>query len=314
MERYKQLNIPYGNALCYSGYRMGQSPGLDLHPSYDQVKEDLLILQKNWKYLRLYDVNTHAEMVLEIIQKEGLEFKVMLGAFIEAEMNNYGCPWGAIYPEKELVRNREINHRKMDTLVDLANRYHEIVFSTSVGNEATVDWTDHFVPVKHVIEYVRKVKKDSSQPVTFCENYLPWHDKLKGLVEEIDFISIHTYPVWEHKHIHEAMEYTKQNFFGVAEKYPEKPVMITEAGWATRSNGRGINPDHVNEEYQKIYYEDLMFWCREEGILTFVFEAFDEPWKGNDDEKEPEKHWGLFYENRESKKVMQHLYPAKPSK
>ena len=313
MERYKKLNIPYGNAICYSGYRKGQHPGLNLHPSYEQVKEDLLILQEHWKYLRLYDVNAHSEMVLEIIQTLGLTFKVMLGAYIEAEMNNYGCPWGAIYPEKELVRNRENNLRKMDTLVDLANRYREIVFATSAGNEATVDWTDHYVPVRHVIEYVQMVRKGTSQPVTFCENYLPWHDKLQPLAGEVDFISIHTYPVWEHKHIHEAMEYTKQNFYGVANKYPDIPVMITEAGWATRSNGRGIHPDHVNEEHQQIYYNDLMQWCGEEGIITFVFEAFDEPWKGVDESSEPEKHWGLFYENRKPKRVMQALFQGKTS-
>ena len=43
------------------------------------------------------------------------------------------------------------------------------------------------------------IKVSAKQPVTFCENYVPWLDKLKGLVEEVDFISIHTYPVWEYK-------------------------------------------------------------------------------------------------------------------
>ena len=39
-------------------------------------------------------------------------------------------------------------------------------------------------------------------------------------------------------------------------------------------------------------------------ILTFIFEAFDEPWKGSDDPDEPEKHWGLYYENRSPKLVL----------
>ena len=81
---------------------------------------------------------------------------------------------------------------------------------------------------------------------------MPWHNKLAPLVEEVDFISIHTYPVWEYKNIHEALEYTKQNYFGVADKYPHKPVMITEAGWATNSNGRGINSDNASEELQEL--------------------------------------------------------------
>ena len=56
------------------------------------------------------------------------------------------------------------------------------------------------------------IKKEAKQPVTFCENYLPWLDKLKGLVEAVDFISIHTYPVWEYKSIEEALQYTEQNY------------------------------------------------------------------------------------------------------
>jgi len=36
---------------------------------------------------------------------------------------------------------------------------------------------------------------------------------------------------------------------------------------------------------------------------VFFFEAFDEPWKGSKDPDEPEKHWGIYYENRTPKKV-----------
>jgi exo-beta-1,3-glucanase (GH17 family) len=308
MNRYKKLNIQPGNAICYSGYRKGQSPNKQIYPSYQQVKEDLLILSRYWKYLRLYDSGRHSEIVLEVIQKEKLEFKVMLGAFIAAEMNNFGCPWGAIYPEKVLKYNRKRNIEEIDKLIELANHYPGIIFSLSAGNEATVDWTDHFVSVENVIEYVKRIKKGAPQPVTFCENYVPWHNKLEKLVEELDFISIHTYPVWEYKHIHEALEYTKKNFFGVANKYPQKPVIITEAGWATQSSGRGIDPENASEEYQEIYFNDLMEWSEKEGIITFVFEAFDEPWKGSNEKLEPEKHWGLFYENRKPKKVMRAIY------
>ncbi|MEO1655074.1 MAG: glycosyl hydrolase family 17 protein, partial [Bacteroidota bacterium] len=183
------------------------------------------------------------------------------------------------------------------------------VFSLSVGNEATVDWTDHLVPVGKVIEYARLVQQGAPQPVTFCENYVPWHRKLIPLAETLDFISIHTYPVWEYKSIHEALEYTKQNYFGVAQRFPHKPVMITEAGWTTQSNGRGIPPENVNEEMQEIYYHELSKWSEEEGIITFLFEAFDETWKGSPDALEPEKHWGLFTVDRSPKKVMRPYYP-----
>jgi exo-beta-1,3-glucanase (GH17 family) len=207
------------------------------------------------------------------------------------------------------LRNRDENLAQIQKLIQLANQYPDIIFSLSAGNEATVDWTDHYVPVEKVISYVRMIKKGAKQPVTFCENYVPWYDKLKSLVNEVDFISIHTYPVWEYKHIHEALEYTKQNFYSIAERYPDKPVIITEAGWATNSNGRGINPENVSEDFQSIYYNDLVNWSTAESIFAFVFEAFDEPWKGSPEAMEPEKHWGVFTVDRKPKKVMAAHYP-----
>jgi len=307
MNYTKAMHIPPGKAICYSGFREGQDPG-GIFPSYEEIREDLLMLHNHWRYLRLYDCDRHSEIVLEVIQKENLDFKVMLGAYIVAEANNYGCPWGGSYSEDQLHENKSINENQIRKLIDLANKYPDIIFSLSAGNEACVDWTDHYVPVEKVIEYVKMIKKEAKQPVTFCENYLPWLDKLKDLVEVVDFISIHTYPVWEYKNIHEAMEYTKSNYYAVADTYPNKPVVITEAGWTTYSNGRGICPSNVSEDFQSIYYNDLMDWSMDADILTFVFEAFDESWKGSNEALEPEKHWGLFTVDRKPKKVMQDLF------
>jgi exo-beta-1,3-glucanase (GH17 family) len=307
MNYTKELNSEEGKAICYSGFREGQNPGGE-YPSYKEVLEDLLILQQNWKYLRLYDCDKLSETVLEVIHKEKLDFRVMLGAYIVAEMNNFGCPWGgSSYSEEDLRLNKMINENQIKKLIRLANKYPNIIFSLSAGNEACVDWSDHYVSVESVINYVRMIKKGAKQAVTYCENYVPWLDKLKPLADEVDFISIHSYPVWEYKHIHEALNYTKQNYASIKEKYPDKLIAITEAGWATNSNGRGINPANVSEEFQDIYYKDLIKWSKEEGILTFFFEAFDEPWKGSDEALEPEKHWGLFKVDRSPKLAAKNL-------
>jgi len=303
------LKLPTGNAICYSGYRRGQSPTDRIYPSLAEIREDLHILHRNWRLLRLYDCSLHAERVLNVIRAERLDFKVMLGAYLGAEMNNFGCPWGATCTEEELEANVAENDAEIERLIELARRHDDIVFSVAVGNEATVDWTDHFVPVERMIQHVRRVKRSVAQPVTFCENYVPWQEKLRDLVRELDFISLHTYPVWEYKHVHDALHYSKDNYHSVASLYPDKPVVISEAGWATNSNGRGIHPENSSQELQAVYYQDLMEWTGRERILTFVFEAFDEPWKGSSDPLEPEKHWGLFTVDREPKIVMQPVYP-----
>ncbi len=302
------LGIEFGNAICYSGYRENQSPLDQTYPSYEQIHEDLGILDHNWQYLRLYDCSRHAELVLQVIADAGFDFKVMLGADMRAEVANPNCPWGAEFSEEQLSENRAANSAEIDRLIELAKRYPEIVFSVSVGNEATVEWTDHLVPVESLVDYVRRIKKTVRQPVTFCENYVPWTQKLEPLVEVLDFISLHTYPVWEYHTIEGALEYTRQNYQSVADHYPAKPIVITEAGWTTNSSGRGIEPWNASEEFQAHYYAELIDWSNENQVLTFIFEAFDEPWKGSPDPMEPEKHWGIFTVERKPMLVMQELY------
>jgi exo-beta-1,3-glucanase (GH17 family) len=304
------LKLPTGNAICYSGYREGQSPDLKIFPSVEQIREDLHLLLPNWKLLRTYDCTPHAERVLQVIREDRLPMQVMLGAYLGPEMNNFGCPWGGTYSEEHLAESTAANQRELQRLVELANEYRDIVFSVAVGNECTVDWTDHFVPVAHMVDYVKRVKTAVRQPVTFCENYVPWQNKLRPLAEELDFISVHTYPVWEYKHIHEALDYTKANVASVAALYPGKPIVITEAGWCTNSNGRGMHAEHAVQELQAIYIQDLMDWTRAEGLLCFVFEAFDETWKGSDDPMEPEKHWGLYGVDRRPKEVVSAVFGA----
>ncbi len=301
----KEFSLEFGKAICYSGYRENQSPADGTYPSYDEICEDLRILEHHWQYLRLYDCSRHAELVLDVIRREGFVFKVMLGADMRAEVSNPNCPWGAHFDDEQLLSNRRANTVEVDRLINLANQYKDIVFSVSVGNEATVDWTDHMVPVERLVEYVLRIKQTVKQPVTFCENYVPWTTKLEPLVEVLDFISLHTYPVWEYHSIEGAIDYTRQNYHSVADHYPHKPVVITEAGWTTNSNGRGIEPWNASQEFQAQYCREINDWSRENKIITFIFEAFDEPWKGSPDPLEPEKHWGVFTVDRKPKLLMQ---------
>ncbi|MEM6732320.1 MAG: glycosyl hydrolase, partial [Myxococcota bacterium] len=227
-ERLSELcggGLVHSNAICYSGYREGQSPRDQSYPSYEEIREDLLILSKNWKYLRVYDSSPHAETVLEVIRRERLDLKVMLGIDLAAEVSNPNCPWGADYDDATLARNRHYNAKQIQSLVPLANAHRESVFSVSIGNEASVEWTDHLVPVEQLVAYAKQVKAAGSQPVTFCENYVPWTNKLGPLVAEIDFISVHTYPIWEYRSIQDALEYSKQNYRAVADLYPDVPVV-----------------------------------------------------------------------------------------
>lgn len=277
-----------GRAIAYSGYREEQSPRSGVYPSREQVEEDLRILARHWTLIRVYSANRHAEDVLDVIRGEGLDLKVMLGIWLAREPGN-----------------ERANAEQIAAGIRLANEYRDVVLAVNVGNETLIEWTEHPVPERRVIRYVREVKAAVDQPVTVADNYVWWRDHGAALAREIDFITMHSYPIWERRDIDAGLSFTIENYRDVRAAHPGVPVAIGEAGWATYTEGNLHVPRAGGEEKQRRYYEELTDWAREAGVTVFWFEAFDEPWKGPG----TEGHWGLFTVDRTAKPAMRELYP-----
>jgi exo-beta-1,3-glucanase (GH17 family) len=295
-------------ALAYSGFREGQHPDRGIgarNPTDEQILEDLHILvDHGYGLIRLYDTGENSRTTLELIEKHDLPIKVLLGIWLRAEVSNHeGCPWlDEPIPADELAANRLENGAEIKRGIELARRFEEIVVAINVGNEALVDWNDHMVPLEQVIAYVRQVKKAATQPVTVADNYAWWISDGAPLAAEVDFLGVHTYPVWEQKSIDEGLLFTIENIEDVHAALPDKPIAILEAGWATTAVEF---PDQANEANQLRYYNELEAWAKSANVTVFFFEAFDEPWKGDPNNADgAEKHWGLFKVDRTPKLVM----------
>lgn len=296
-------------AVAYSGYREGQHPDRGdgaINPSRAEITEDLQILVAHgFPLIRLYDTGENSRQTLEIIRQLNLPIKVLLGIWLDAELSNHeGCAWlNEPIPPAELAENQRRNATAVAEGIALARSFPEIVFAVNVGNEALVEWTDHLVPVETVIAYVREVKDAITQPVTVAENYAWWATRGKALADELDFIGVHTYPIWEGQSIEHALAYTDANMAAVQRALPGKPLAILEAGWATTASEF---PEQANDSNQIQYYNSLRTWAKRTNTTVFWFEAFDEPWKGDPgNPRGAEKHWGLFFVNRTPKPVMQ---------
>ena len=307
--RQKKSDLLAGEfwGVCYSGFRTGQHPDRGdgaKNPTDAQILEDLNILARRGEFplIRLYDAKANSEVVLKLIQKHRLKFKVMLGAWLAGEMNNPGCSWLKPMSPEVLQANRTNNAAEIRDAIRLANQYSNIVVAVAVGNEALVSWNDHMVTQDAVIRYVREVKRSVRQPVTVADNYDWWAKHGQALARELDFISVHTYPVWENKDIEQAMPFTLANLEAVRKALPESRIVITEAGWATTASEFG---PRASEASQKRYYQDMFNWAKANNITTFFFEAFDEDWKGDTNPLGAEKHWGIYTVDRKPKQVMQ---------
>ena len=295
-------------AVAYSGFREGQHPDRGdgaVNPSAEETLEDLQILvDHGFHLIRMYDSQSNTRDTLEIIRRHGLPIKVLLGIWLDAEISNHaGCPWlDEPIPDEKLAANKVKNEAEVERGIALAQEFAAIIVAVNVGNEALVDWNDHMVPLDQVIAYVRQVKDAIEQPVTVADNYVWWTQEGAPLAAEVDFLGVHTYPVWEGKTIDEGLTFTLENLEDVRQALPDKPIVILEAGWATVASEFG---ERASEANQTRYYNEVLAWATATNTTVFFFEAFDEPWKG--DPNNPlgaEKHWGLFNVDRTPKEVM----------
>ncbi len=299
--------------VAYSGFRSGQHPDRGqgaVNPSEPEILEDLQILARHpwFRLIRLYDSGENSESVLRIIREHEIPVRVMLGIWLDAETSNHeGCPWlTEPIPSEILKVNKVKNLEQIREGIRLARTYPEIVTAVNVGNEALVSWSDHTVPVDTVIAYVRRVQSSIDQPVTVADNYVWWRENGITLASVCDFISVHTYPVWEGKDIDEGLSYTVENIMGVKKALPDVRIVVSEAGWASEASEFG---SRATESKQSRYIGQITAWAEANHVTVFLFEAFDEKWKG--DPENPlgaEKHWGLFFDDRTPKQVMRSFY------
>jgi len=308
--------LEYGKAICYSGYRKGQSPKGD-SPTKEQVREDLHILVNDgYKYIRMYDPNRHARYALEVIREDNLPLRCIIGIDSDSEVNNRECPFEVQnYTDEELKARIERNDREVDKLIDLVKEFDEYVVAVSVGNENTPVWTAHKVSEQRLIGHARKLKANLDKPVTFCEGALDWPN-ITDLAKELDIISVHSYPYHYGTPIEEAVAVNKEHYAAMKALFPDKQVIFTEVGWSSNSTSPSYNafvdgklvtitpkdgePRRQSVDNEKRYIEELNSWLEEDKVIAFIFEAFDELWKGDVPEAS-ECNFGLYNEERRKK-------------
>lgn len=330
------LGNPDYPAISYGGYR---AISRDTQPTLAQLKEDMLILHRmGVRVLRTYNVQlAQAKNLLAVIRElkqadPDFEMYIMLGAWIDC-LNAW-----TEYPVDHEQESPQ-NAGEIDRAVALAKQYPDIVKVIAVGNEAMVKWAaSYYVQPWVILKWVRhlqKLKAAGELPadlwITSSDNFASWGggdpvyhvDDLNQLMAEVDYLSIHTYPMhdthynptfWGSREGEEtaddttrikaamdrSLAYAQSQYDSVA-NYMEslgidKPIHIGETGWATVSSGfYGPSGSRATDEYkQALYYNALRDWTQQAGISCFFFEAFDEPWKDAANQQGSENHFGLF--------------------
>lgn len=330
------LGNPKYLAMSYGGYR---NKDHDIEPTLDELKEDMKIMSAmGIRILRTYKVHLpHASNVLKAIselKKEDSNFEmyVMLGAWIDCKN---------AWTDQEPIHNieSEANKPQIEEAVRLANTYPDIVKILAVGNEAMVKWAESYYVEPHIIlkwvTYLQDLKKSGELSnelwITSSDNFASWGgggdeyhvEDLKTLINAVDYISMHTYPMHDTHYNPEfwgvpenesqlsdiekidaamvrSLEYAKSQYKSVANYLKSiganKPIHIGETGWSSFSDGYfGSDGSRSNDEFKEsLYYKHMRDWTNASGLSCFYFEGFDEPWKGGENPGNSEKHFGLF--------------------
>lgn len=254
--------------VSYAPFRDRQTP-LDFSTriSAAQIDDDLSRLAKLTDCIRIYSVDVGLDQVPAIAERHGL--KVLLGIWVS--------------------NRRDRTEWQIKTGVALAKRFPDTVQAVIVGNEVLLRGE---VTAETLAGYIREVKADVRQPVTYADVWEFWIRNAQ-LAQSVDFITIHILPFWEDHPIpaDRAADHVLSIHAHVAEAFPGRNLLIGEVGWPSAGRMReGALPSPAS---QALVMHNLLAGTKAGSIRLNVIEAFDQPWKRLL-EGTVGGHWGLI--------------------
>lgn len=200
------------------------------------------------------------------------------------------------------------------------------------------------------VNHLQELKATGALPadvwITSSDNFASWggepayhNDDLVALINAVDFVSMHTYPFHDTHYnrlfwgvpenetdlsptaradaaMRRAAAHAKSQYQRVADYIDglgiDKPIHIGETGWASSASTTfGATGSQAADEYKaRRYYEAMREWTNSAGMSCFYFEAFDEPWKDENDPGGSENHFGLINLQGQAKYALWDLVDA----
>ena len=290
-----------GDAVAYGPHRDGQRPG-ESSPTLAQVREDLAIIAKQWRLIRIYGAAGTGDTVLAAIRESRLPIRVVLGLWLAAEDRRDST--GRVL--ERFPTAREANRRELEATVRLAREHPGAVAAIAVGNETQVFWSFNKVAAERLVEVMRQVRARTTVPVTTADDYNFWNKpESRAVAAECDFVFTNMHPLWNGASLEGAVPWIETQLAAIRALHPDREIVIGETGWATQRNDAGdqgrLMKGALGEAEQARFVRDLRAWLARTRVTTFTFEAFDENWKGGTDPADVEKHWGLHRADRTPK-------------
>ncbi len=271
-------DVPSGKlrSMSFAPYHDGFSPSAGKFPLPEHVDADLGAVADKTHTIRTYSVRGGMQPTPDFARKHGVE--MIMGAWL-----------GDGHKENKI---------EIASLIQAANQNQDIVKRVIVGNEVLLRKD---MDIDTLIAYIRQVKQAIKQPVTFADVWSSYM-QYPQLFNEVDFITIHILPYWEDEPV--AIEQAAAHVEKIVKQIEDKahsmginkPILIGESGWPSVGRQRGAAvPGVVNEAR---FIRDLIQVVNRHGFDYNIVEAFNQPWKSNN-EGVVGANWGLLTIDRE---------------
>ena len=266
--------------LGYGPYRTGQAPD-GIQPSSAEIEQDFGIIERETRLARTFGACDALALVPPIARQRGIH----------------------LYQGANLSTNPSENTRQMNCYNTLLSANPNIVAGI-IGNETLLRGD---LSETQLIDYINQAKPMGTIPVSTAETWDVWCN-LKGtkprcpgrpaLSAAVDFITAHVYPYWEAVPIDHAAAHVMATYITLRAQYPNKEIIIGEAGWPTCGDTKGGAVPSI--ENQRRFIEKLWAWSKAYNMQVVYFETFDEPWKANQ-EGPVGGCWGMYSVDRTPK-------------
>ncbi|MET0221795.1 MAG: glycosyltransferase [Tardiphaga sp.] len=257
-------------SVSYAPFDGSAHPDVDNIPNADKIRADLKKLATMTRAIRLYSSTGGVELVPAIANEFGL--KVTVGAWLD--------------------KNIDRNEREIVSAVELAKKNPNVI-GIVVGNETLYRGE---LKVDDLIDYIRRVKRQVSVPVTTGEIWNIWRDN-PTLASSADFIAAHVLPYWENFKDTQAVDQAVYIYGLLREMFPGKRVVIAEFGWP--SEGYNLRNAVPGEFRQAVTLRNFVTRAESIGMDYNIVEAIDQPWKFFEGGVGP--YWGILNAAREPK-------------
>lgn len=256
-------NELYG--VCLGLFRDNETPHFGITPLVAELQADILFASKFTRAVRTYSVTDSFAFVPSLCNSLGVD------CFPGAALGKY--PW--------------LNDLELEMLIRIGKTENPSIRALIVGNEVLHrgDFS-----IEQYIQYVRKVKQQVRVPVATAELLHSWLEHPE-LAAEVDILGVQLYPYWGGVPIEQATASTLESIQELKNRFPDKPVILTEFGWPT--DGGTLGGAVASPENAARYLKEMIPVLNREGIEYLYFAMTDEKWKEGD-EGGPGAHWGLL--------------------